>query len=143
MIQKVTQSGIEEISGILHAPAKRFADSWQWQIRKSDNTKPLVLTVYDNAAISESKKGIIISVQTQHGFYELHDCSGYMIFEPDEVFFIKYDDEKISCLIIGRECTCSLYSGIQRSILHADFAKLEPAQLLSAMQLSITENLFT
>lgn len=140
MNQNFTESDIKEISRILNSAPKHFENSWQWQIKKQDNSKPLVLSIYKDAALGDDKKGVIISVQTQHGFYELHDCSGFMLFDPDEVFFIKSEGEFVSSLIVGRQCTCSLYSGIRREILNSDFSKLEPAVLLSAMQLSITEN---
>jgi hypothetical protein len=63
-----------------------------------------------------------------------------MFFEPDEIIFIAHDNEFMSSLIIGKQCTCSLYSNISVKILKSDFADLHPAVLLSAMQLSIAES---
>jgi hypothetical protein len=64
-----------------------------------------------------------------------------MIFEPDEVIFIQATSDKVSSLIIGKNCSCSMYANISRDVLGADFAELDPAVLLSAMQLSLTESI--
>jgi hypothetical protein len=65
-----------------------------------------------------------------------------MIFEPEEVIFINQKDDLLSSLIIGKNCTCSLFSNINRHILNADFNTLDPSVLLAAMQLSLTESIF-
>jgi len=80
-------------------------------------------------------------VQTHHGYYELHDISGYLVFEPDEIIFVQAEKNTVSSIIIGKLCTCSMYSNIRREILKADFSTLDNAVLLSAMQLSLAESI--
>jgi hypothetical protein len=99
------------------------------------------LTIYNNVELGKNKKGTLLSVQTHHGYYELHDCQSFLVFEPDEVIFINANDTFVSSLIIGGRCTCSMYTNISRDILNSDFSKLDPAVLLSAMQLSLTESI--
>lgn len=137
---KFTDSDINNIENILNSNPKKFENSWQWQIKKADNTKPLVLSVHNNVKLGEGLEASMISVQTQHGFYELHNIDGYIIFEPDEIFFLKSYEETVSALIVGKECTCSLFSGVRKELLNSDFSELDPAVLLSAMQLSVTES---
>jgi hypothetical protein len=55
------------------------------------------------------------------------------------VIFLQNTESKVSSLIIGKNSSCSLFSNISRDILGADFSELDPAVLLSAMQLSLTE----
>lgn len=137
---KLKSEDITKINNALGAKAKEFEGAYTWSIKNQDNSKPMVFTIFDNVDLGGSK-GAMVSVQTRHGYYELHDLNSIIYFEPDEVILIKSDDEYISCLIIGGGCTCSLYSNIKRNLLKADFADLHPAVLLSAMQLSITENI--
>lgn len=130
---------IKKISAILGVEPDKYDDSWIWKLTSPDTKKPLVCTLYHNIE-NDSKKLSLISVQTQHGYYEMHNISDLLIFEPDEVIFINKKSEKISCLILGKEGSCSLFSNIDKNLISADFAELNPALLLSAMQLSITES---
>jgi hypothetical protein len=130
---------IERISSVLGTDAERSGDSWSWKLTDPNNPKPLVCSLYNKVGIN-NKEMTMLSVQTRHGYYEIHNITNYMIFEPDEVIFISSEGSKISCLILGKEGSCSLYSNIEKDLLNADFADLDPALLLSAMQLSITEN---
>jgi hypothetical protein len=109
-------------------------------LKSPDNSKPLVFTIYNSVDLGGGITGSMVSVQTRHGYYELHGINEILFFEPDEIILIKSDDKYLSCLILGSECTCSVYSNIRRDILKSDFSELHPAVLLSAMQLSITES---
>lgn len=134
-----TNDDINSISNILQLESKPYQNAWSWQLKNNENNQSLLFTIYNNVELGSEHFGSLISVQTQHGYYELHDCSCFMIFEPDEIIFINDSSERVSCLIIGKNCTCSMYSNIDKKILNADFSALDPAVLLSAMQLSITE----
>ncbi|MDX9790712.1 MAG: hypothetical protein WC313_07865 [Candidatus Kapaibacterium sp.] len=132
---------IEKIDQTLKSRHQEFEGGWTWTLKSDDNSKPLVFTAYNDVDLGNSN-GSLVSVQTRHGYYELHGINSLMYFEPDEIILIKYDETRLSCLIIGSACTCSLYSDISRELLHRDFSELHPAVLLAAMQLSITESLF-
>lgn len=135
-----TQADIDEISKILDSKAKAFDGGWSWVLKSVKNNYSLVINLYKSVKIGREHTGALVSIQTQHGYFELHDCTGYLIFEPDEIFFLQSNDKYVSSLIIGKECTCSMFSNINREIINADFSTLDPAVLLSAMQLSLTEN---
>jgi hypothetical protein len=138
-----TEQDITRISEVLQSESKRFESAWSWNLSSEQNNLSLILNIYHGVKLGGERKGCIISAQTQQGYFELHDCCGYMIFEPDEVIFIQTNGDSISCLIIGKGCTCSLFSNIDKSILNADFTSLDAPVLLAAMQLSITEELFS
>ncbi len=137
---KFADTDIKKISDILSCPPKQFGSGWSWQMKNTETGQGLVFSIYNEVGLGGGKTGVLVSVQTQHGYFELHDCNGYLIFEPDEVIFLSATGDKVSSMSIGRSATCSLYSNISRDILNADFAALDPAVLLSAMQLSITES---
>jgi len=135
----ITEQDIEKINLIINSHPTEFENGWSWTVRSSDKSKPMVINLYQK--IENLKTGIMVSVQTRHGFYELHDINNILYFEPDEVLFLKSDESTMSCLIIGSENTCSLYSNININLIKSDFSQLHPAILLSAMQLSIAESL--
>lgn len=138
-----TNEDAHKISETLGCKAKEFDNSWSWKLSNSKTQHSMVFTVYKEVKLSRNRIGGLLSVQTLYGYYELHGLTGYVIFEPDEVIFVNEDGNKVSCIIIGKECTCSMFSNISKSVIHADFTKLDPAVLLSAMQLSLTETVLS
>ena len=130
---------IENISEILGAKPEYIENAWAWRLLNKETKQSLVFTLYNNVMLGKEYKGPLVSVQTHHGYYELHDCTGFLVFEPDEIIFVQAKDDSVSSLIIGKQCSCSMYTNIRREILNADFSTLDPAVLLSAMQLSLTE----
>ncbi len=132
------RENVDKISGVLGVTPDKFDGGWTWKLTNPAISKPLVCTLYHN--IDEENLSLI-SVQTQHGYYEMHNITDFMVFEPDEIIFVNAEEKKISCLILGKEGSCSLFSNINRELISSDFSRLDPALLLSAMQLSITESI--
>jgi hypothetical protein len=134
-----TQTDIDSISKILGVEAVDYQGAWSWNLNDAITQQKLAFTIHNNVHLGKEKLGSLISVQTLHGYFEIHDCCNYLIFEPDEVIFVQANKESVSCMIVGKGCTCSMYSNIDRNILHSDFSDLDAPVLLSAMQLSLTE----
>jgi hypothetical protein len=135
------EKDIQSICKILNAKCQEYNGSWTLQLTDSDTKQSLVVSIYNNIQLGKNKSGSLISVQTLHGYFEIHDLIGYLIFEPDEVIFVQSSIEAVSCMIIGKKCTCSLFTNINKEILKSDFNTLDPAVLMSAMQLSLTESI--
>ncbi len=136
-----TKDDIEKINKIIGNPIQQNTDNWVWKIKNENTQQNLIFTIYNNIDLSDEVKGSLISAQTQHGYFEIHDCKAYLIFEPDEVIFITADNKYVSCMIIGKQGTCSMFTNIRRELLHSNFSELNPAVLLSAMQLSLAESI--
>ncbi len=85
--------------------------------------------------------GVVLSAQTVHGYFELHNVARFVPVDPDEVIFVAEDGDRISGLVVGAAGTCSLFANVDRATLTADFGTLEPALLLAAMQLGLAENM--
>ncbi|MDC1068628.1 hypothetical protein OAQ99_05665 [Candidatus Kapabacteria bacterium] len=134
-----TSLEINKISEALNCEVKSFAEGYSWNLNNKESGQSLLCNLYIKAQLGDQIEGVLVSVQTQHGYFELHDCNSFMVFEPDEIIFLQSTETKVSSLIIGKNASCSLYSNINREILGADFGALDPAVLLSAMQLSLTE----
>jgi len=135
-----TNDDIEKISEILQTKAQNNNNNWTWRVNNPENKQSFVISIYNNVSLSENEEISVISIQTKQGYYELHDCVAYLVFESDEIIFVQASDKYVSCLVISKQGTCSMYSNISRDILKADFNKLDPAILMSAMQLSLTES---
>jgi hypothetical protein len=132
---------IDKISKILECSHEEFPDAWSWNLKNQDTKQAVIFTIYNRVKTGREKESNLISVQTLHGYFELHSCTGYILFEPDEVIFINSEPERVTCLIIGKQATCSLYSNIDREILNSDFSSLDSPVLMSAMQLSLVEEI--
>jgi hypothetical protein len=138
---KFSEEHIEKISNVLGREPVASGHSWVWHSEDKATGQKIILSIYDDVAVSQSNKGALVSVQSVHGYSELHDISDFMIFDPDEIIFIRYDDEYVSLLVVGRKATTSLYSNISRDLLKLDLTELDSPVLLSAMQIAIAESL--
>ena len=157
---------INQISNLLDSVPQRHENGFTWTIRNEELKDKLIFTLYTNVtSLNNTSDNLnsnlndnlnsnlndnlnanletsnLISILTQMGTIELHNCTSYMLFEPDEVIFISSTSEKISSLIVGKKGTVSLFSNIERKLIGADFAELDTAFLMSAMQLALTESI--
>ncbi|MCB0703242.1 MAG: hypothetical protein R2863_05620 [Candidatus Kapaibacterium sp.] len=134
---------VEKISETLGVNHKGTSDTWTWTLKNSETNQSVVFTIYNKTKISPQidETGVLVSVQTKHGYFELHGLTGFLLFEPDEVIFVRAEEEKVSCLVIGSNSSCSLFSNIDKAILKSNITELDPAILLAAMQLSLAESI--
>jgi hypothetical protein len=131
---KLSSETIQTIATVLGARIERSGNDTVLSIGRDQNSPSIVLTITflaDGAAV--------LSAQTIHGYFELHNVDRFVPVEPDEVIFVAEEGGRISGLVVGREATCSLFANVDRSTLSADFTQLEPSLLLAAMQLGLVE----
>lgn len=133
---KLSIESLESISSILGARLERMGADSVLSIGAGGSTPSIVLT----ATILQDDSAVL-SAQTIHGYFELHNVLRYVPIEPGEVIFVAEEGDRISGLVVGREGNCSLFANVLRSTLSADFATLEPTLLLAAMQLGLAENI--
>ena len=139
MAYTFSSADIDLISKTLNSSAKSLERSWYFQMLNEATGQSLALTIHNDVQLDSTNVGSIITAQTQHGYFEIHDCSGFVMVEPDEIIFVSALGEYISSLVVGALCTCSQFANIRRSIINADFATLDTSVLMAAMQLSLTE----
>ncbi|MCX7737366.1 MAG: hypothetical protein N2319_11735 [Candidatus Kapabacteria bacterium] len=133
------QEDIRKISDILRVEPEFVGGSYIINLFNKDLNQLLFLSINNDIDYENNEESSIISVQTQYGYFELHNCTNYMIFEPDEVIFINSNEDKVSCLIISKDANCSMFSDIKRALLKTDISQLNSSVLLAAMQLSLIE----
>lgn len=132
----VTSDTINTIAGILGARVQGNGSETILYIGAGRATPAIVLTL---SALSAGT--VLVSAQTIHGYFELHTVQRFVPVDPDEVIFVAESGGRVSGLVVGREGTCSLFANVDHAILSADLTQLDPALLLSSMQLGLTEQL--
>lgn len=132
---------IRRISEIVDAQPQSHDGEYLFSLSNSQTRQSLTLNVSNNVELGDDRRGALVIAQTQHGYFELHDCTAFLVFEPDELIFVSANETHISGLVVGKQCTCSMFTNVRRSNLSADFAEIDPRLLMSAMQLSVAEML--
>lgn len=136
----ITQIDIDTCVTVLGAPQSADASSWFWSLRDPSSDRVLVVSLTTGVDLGDGPT-TIVSAQTPQGYVELHDVTGLLYIEPDEVMFIAKRDERFSSLVVGRTATCSQFANIRSSLLRSDFSELNPAALMAALQMSLAENM--
>lgn len=136
-----TDEDIKRIAETLGGEPQTTGDETSIWLTNPVSRQSLTVNLHNNVQLGKERTGALVVAQTQHGYFELHDCTGFMVFEPDEVIFIGSEGEYISSIVVGGQCTCSMFVNIRREILSTDFTRLDPRVLMSAMQLSLTEDI--
>jgi len=130
---------IQRIAEMLGTKPQSGDNEYAFNLTNPQNRQSLALTLANNVQLGGGVMGTLVVAQTQHGYFELHDCAGFMVFEPDEIIFVSAGEHRISGMVVGKQCTCSMFVDVQRENLSANFAEIDPRLLMSAMQLSVTE----
>ena len=130
---------IRQISDIVDAKPQSHDGEYLFSLSNPQTRQSLTLNVSNNVELGDGRHGALVIAQTQHGYFELHDCTAFLVFEPDELIFVSATETHISGLVVGKQCTCSMFTNVRRSNLSADFAEIDPRLLMSAMQLSVAE----
>ncbi len=134
-----TSSDIEKISSILGCEPQCETDMWIWRLANAQTRQAQTVSLQNNIQFGRNEIGSLAVVQTIHGYFELHRCTSYVLFEPDEVIFTSITGDYLSSMVVGRHCTCSMFAPIHREILSKDLTQIDPALLMSTMQLSLAE----
>lgn len=132
---KLTQDTVDNIAQILGARRENVGSEILLYVGAGDVTPAIVLTL----SMLESGS-VVLSAQTVHGYFELHDVQRFVPVEPGEIIFVAEEGNRVSGLVVGREGTCSLFANVHRAIISADLTALEPSLILAAMQLGLTEH---
>lgn len=115
------------------------------KLTKSGNVSSLNLVNKAKASkisvdVIKDRTSVLISVYTENAHLQLQNCSYFIISEMlTEAIFVSETENTISGLIISKSGDCSLYSNVEKSLLKADYSKLESEKLISAIALSLTE----
>ena len=137
---QLSPQDIAAITDVLGTPVESADRAHFWNLRDASTNRVLALTI-STVPVEGGEGMVVVSAQTHQGYVELHDITGYLCIEPDEVMFVAKQGDRFSSLVVGRTCTCSQFGNVQASLIKGDFAELDPALLMAAMQSSLAESL--
>lgn len=139
----ISQQDIDAMARLLDSIPARQDSAWIWQMSNEKSGQAQTVIIHESVDFGSGESGYLIAVQTGHGYFELHGCTHFLLFEPDEVIFLRIEEQTISSMVIGKHCTCSMFAPIKRELLRMDPELLDPAVLMSAMQMSIAESILS
>jgi hypothetical protein len=129
---------VEEITNFLNVSPEQSLNCYTWKLHDAETNSFLFLSLFTDIEFNGNRNNLI-SVQTKFGYFELHNFNEILFLEPNEIAFVQFDEKKINCLVVGKNCTCSLYSNIDREIIRSKMSEIDPAFLLSALQLALID----
>jgi hypothetical protein len=139
----ISQQDIDAMARVLDIIPAKQDGAWIWQMSNEKSGQAQTVIIHESVDFGAGDSGYLIAVQTGHGYFELHGCTHFLLFEPDEVIFLRIEEQTISSMVIGKHCTCSMFAPIKRELLRMDPELLDPAVLMSAMQMSIAESILS
>ena len=135
--KKFGKKAISEIEKLFGVKPQISGNSVTFNIRDTKKRSDISLEI-----ISGDKDECLISVYTNNCHLQLQSCTGFLISDMlEEVIFISETEKLISGLLISKQCDCSLYSSVDKSLLKKDFSELDSEKLMSAVALSVAENI--
>lgn len=138
---KLQNNDIELISKTLEVEIEKGENSFSWKQSNEESGQSLYVTIYNEAPVGKNENGVLVSVQSNHGYFELHDCTSFIDFENSEIIFLHSTEEKLTTLVLGKNCSCNMYANISKHLFEQDISELDNSVIMSFMQLSLTEGL--
>ncbi len=141
MTCRLTLHDLEQMASVLDGTLIGEDHRWAIEQRSSSGMLEQLITIAPNVPTPTGNM-TLIAVQSRQGFHQLLGCTHWLIIQPDEVVFVARDSQRASCLLVGRQRTCTLYANIPLELLHTPLDTLDPSLLLAVMQLALAEHLF-
>lgn len=130
---------IHNIARLLGEPTEKDDNSYCWVINQEHPGKIAYLKIYSDISLNDKNntKSTLVSIISSNGYYELHNCTKVILFEPDEVIFLSKSGNNISSLTIRPTGSVSVFSNIDTNLMHQNIAELDPALVMAFTQLAI------
>ena len=131
---------VEKIGRVLEAEKITFEkDHHRLRISTQEEKRILVLEIYPEVDLGKTR-GMLVVVYTGNSHLQLHNCTGYVLSEElGEVTFVMETPRQLSGRVVERGASCSLYSGLNRSLISSGFTRLGVEVMLSGVALSLAE----
>jgi len=141
-MNKFSEVDAKKVSQVLKAEKITLeSDHFRIKISNAAEKRVLILEIYPEILLGKAR-GMLVVVYTGNSHLQIHNCSGYVVSEElGEVTFINETADFISGLVVEQVASCSLYSGIDRSLISSDFTRLGVEVMLSGVALSLAEEI--
>ncbi|MFN3595793.1 MAG: hypothetical protein ACK41D_00805 [Rubricoccaceae bacterium] len=139
----LSDSDLARVADALGVPAEDDGGRVRFALAHAASGRRLAVEVAPAVALPDGTQTALVSVYSTGAFLQLHGCTGVMASaELGEVIFFARQGERVSGLVVEREAGCSLYASVDERLLSADFVRLPPEVMMSAVALSLSEPLF-
>lgn len=128
---------INSLNSFFGIEAEEFELTYSWNLTNSLYKDYLLLSVTFEGEKFFDEDRFIVNAQTSQGIFELHNCKDFIISSTEEIYFWVSNNQTLSCLIVGKHATCSLFANVEQSILENEITEINPAKILASVQLSI------
>ena len=141
---KIVRTDIEIIARVLGAvKVTESKDQFRLRVENSEEKRALSLEVHPETTLGHSR-GTLVVVYTGNSHLQLHNVTGYVVSEDlGEVTFVAESQNRLSGLVVERGASCSLYAGLDRSLISSDFTTLGVEVMLSGVALSLAEDILS
>ena len=85
----ISQQDIDAMASLLDIVPVKQDSAWIWQMSNETSGQSQTVIIHESVDFGDGESGYLISVQTRHGYFELHGCTHFLLFEPDEVIFLR------------------------------------------------------
>ncbi len=138
---------IKRIADVLGVSPKRDEKIVRFDISDEETGRKILLEILTDLDMPEhlaqGQPNNLVSVITANSYLQIQGCTGVVpSAELGEIFFVARQPGRMSCLVVEREASSSLYAHVDERLLSADFEKLHPEMMMSSLALSMTETLF-
>lgn len=128
---------INSLNSFFGIDAEEFDSSYSWNLTNNLYKDYLLLSVTFESDKSLEEDSFIVNAQTSQGVFELHNCKDFIFSSTEEIYFWVVNAKTLSCLIVGKHATCSLFANVEQSIVENEITEINPAKILASVQLSI------
>ncbi len=139
---RFTEEDANKVGRILGADKfTNHGDHYRIRLENREEKRLLTLEIYPEILLG-NKNGMLVVVYTSSAHLQLHNCSGYVCSEElGEVTFVAETDGTLSGIVVEQGAGCSLYAGLDRSLISSDFTQLGVEVMLSGVALSLAEEI--
>jgi hypothetical protein len=142
-------AGLARIAAALGVEPVREGGTVRFALVHEETGRRLAVEVMPAVALPEgmgdgTEDGLaLVSVYGTNAFLQLQGVTGVVASEElGEVIFFAREGGRVDGLVVERQAGCSLYANVSEKLLSADFTRLPPEVMMSAVALSMSEPLF-
>ncbi|HLT48476.1 MAG TPA: hypothetical protein VK002_14675 [Rubricoccaceae bacterium] len=143
-----TDADLARIAAALGVEPVREGGTVRYALVHEPSGRRLAVEVMPEVALpagvgAEGASTALVSVYGANAFLQLQGVTGVVASEElGEVIFFAREGGRVDGLVVERQAGCSLYANVSEKLLSADFTRLPPEVMMSAVALSMSEPLF-
>ncbi len=136
---------LARIAAALGVAPEREGGTVRYALIHEESGRRLAVEVMPEVVLpdADGEATALVSVYGSNAFLQLQGVTGVVASEElGEVIFFAREGGRVAGLVVEKQAGCSLYANVSEALLSADFTRLPPEVMMSAVALSMSEPLF-